>query len=194
MNIDQTFLRQTTKKKFLILFILCSLTAHVLVIVLSLGIEMPAVAHKDMAMKIELEPPQEIAPTRTGQQETPARPFAAGDGKESDFTREASVGLENPRGVYESYLLKIRRRIERLWSYPPQALAESREGSAVIRFTIAADGALAGSSVLSSSGSALLDDGALACIKAASPFEPLPASFNLSLLNVTATFSYRINL
>lgn len=182
------------KKKFLILFILFSLTVHALVIVLSLGIDIPAVAHKDTAMKIELEPPPEIAPAHIGRQETSARTFAAVNGKESESTREASVGLENPGGVYESYLLKIRRRIERLWLYPPQALAESREGSAVIRFTIAADGALAGSSVLSSSGSPLLDDGALACIKAASPFEPLPASFNLSLLNVTATFSYQINL
>ncbi|MCK9365149.1 MAG: energy transducer TonB [Syntrophales bacterium] len=181
------------KKKFLILFILFSLTIHALVILLSLRINLPAVTHNDPVMKVELKTPQEVEKPRARHSKTPTRTFAD-DGTEADPAREASVGLENPGGVYEPYLLNIRRRIERLWSYPPQALAENREGSAVIRFTIAANGTLAGSSVLTSSGNFLLDEGALACIRGASPFDPLPASFNLSLLNVTATFSYRINL
>ncbi len=182
------------KKKFLFLFVLFSLAVHALVIGLSLRIDMPAVAHDDPVMKIDLQPPQELAKTGFSRQKKYPAPTFSGDGTEAELTREATVGLENPGGVYEPYLLNIRRRIERRWSYPPQALAENREGSAVIRFTIDASGSLKGSSVLSSSGSALLDEGALACIEAASPFEPLPASFNLSLLNVTATFSYRINL
>jgi len=185
------------KKKFLFLFILFSLAIHTLVIGLSLRIDTPAVVHDDPVMKIDLQPPQpKQEPAKAGfsiRKKYPAPTFS-GDGTEAELAREASVGLENPGGVYEAYLLKIRSRIERRWSYPPQALAEKREGNTVIRFTIEASGSLKGSSVLSSSGSALLDEGALACIRAASPFEPLPPSFNLSLLNITATFSYRINL
>jgi TonB family protein len=123
------------KKKFLIIFVLVSLTVHALVIAFSFFMDKPAVPHSDKTLKIDS-----------------------------------------------------------LWTYPPQALSENREGSAMIRFTIAANGSLADSSVLSSSGSALLDDGVLACVRAASLFEPLPGSFNISLLNVTATFSYRTNL
>ncbi len=181
------------KKKFLILFMLFSLAAHALVIALSLRIDMPAVTQNDKVMKIDLKTLKDTETPRIARKEKPALP-SPGAYPEGALTREASVGLENPGGPYEAYLLLLRGKIERFWTYPPRALAENREGSAVIRFTIAANGALAGSSVISSSGSTLLDEGALACIKAASPFEPLPPSFNLSLLNVTATFSYRITI
>ena len=181
------------KKQFLILFIMFSLTVHALAILLWLHIDISAVTRNDTVMKIELKTPLEVQKTSATPQAATARSFADNE-TETGLIHEASVGLENPGGAYGPYLLNIRRRIERLWSYPPQALAENREGSAVISFTIDAGGILTKSSVISSSGSALLDDGALACIKAASPFEPLPASFKLSRLNVTATFSYRINL
>jgi TonB family protein len=187
------FSRQPMKKKFLIIFVLVSLTVHALVIAFSFFIDKPAVPHNDTAMKIDLKPLQQIEKPRAPDQEKLVQP-AASVSTNPGIAHEASVGLENPGGVYEPYLIKIRRKIDSFWAYPPQALAENREGSAVIRFTIAANGSLTASSVLSSSGSTLLDNGALACIRAASPFEPLPGSFNISLLNVTATFSYRINL
>ncbi len=106
--------------------------------------------------------------------------------------REDSVGLQNPGGPYESYLLQIRRKIEGLWSYPPLALSQNQEGETVIRFTIDAGGALDGYYVTSTSGSPILDEGALAVVRAASPFAPLPETFRLSRLHITATFRYRI--
>ncbi len=181
------------KKKFLIIFVLISLTVHALVIAFSFFMDKPVMPHSDKTLKIDLKPPQKIEKPRVPDRRKPAQPSVY-DGKKPDIAREASIGLENPGGVYEPYLIKIRRKIDSFWTYPPQALAENREGSAMIRFTIAANGSLVNLSVLSSSGSALLDDGALSCVRAASPFEPLPGSFNISLLNVTATFSYRINL
>ncbi len=185
------------KKKFLVFFILFSLAVHAFVIALSLHIAAPPQETDiETMLKVELKTAKEIDDihnTRGKRQVLTPPPKQAAKGFDEPLG-EASVGLENPGGAYESYLVAIRRRIERLWSYPPAALAENREGSAVIRFTISADGVLVGSSVVSSSGSALLDEGALACIRAAAPFAPLPALFNLSLLNVTATFSYRINI
>lgn len=181
------------KIKLLIIFIMVSLTVHALAIVLSLRVDMPAAVKNDKVMKVDLKNSKEIekpSVNKTTQRFT-RREESLPDGA---IFREASVGLENPGGVYEPYLLKIRRKIENLWLYPPQALAEGREGRAVIRFTIAANGALASSTLVSSSGSALLDGGALACIRAASPFEALPTSFEISFLHVTAAFSYRIDL
>ena len=181
-----------TAKKFLIPFILASLAGHALVIALTARIDMRDSPRPEKVMNVELKAPTEIEPppysSRSGQT-APAAPSAA----EPRGYREDTIALQNPGGPYESYLLQIRRKIEGLWSYPPQALSEKREGSAVIHFTIDADGALTGYYVTSTSGSPVLDEGALAVIRAASPFAALPATFNLSRLHVTATFRYRMN-
>ena len=179
-------------KKFLIPFILVSLAGHALVIALTARIDMRDSPRPGKVMNVELKAPTEIEPplysSRSGQT-APAASAAA----EPRGYREDTIALQNPGGPYESYLLQIRRKIEGLWSYPPQALSEKREGSAVIHFTIDADGALTGYYVTSTSGSPVLDEGALAVIRAASPFAALPATFNLSRLHVTATFRYRMN-
>jgi protein TonB len=179
-----------TAKKFLIPFILASLAGHALVIALTARINMSDSPRPEKVMNVELKTPMEVesrSSARSGQAAQASRVTT------TRGYREDSVALQNPGGPYESYLLQIRRKIENLWSYPPQALSEKREGNAVIRFTIDAGGTLAGYYITSTSGSLILDEGALACVRAASPFAPLPGAFNLSLLHVTATFSYRIN-
>ena len=179
-----------TAKKFIIPFVLASLAGHVLVIALTARINMTGGQQPEKVMKVELKTPAEVEPpphpSRSGKQAPTARAAAAGG------YREDSVALQNPGGPYESYLLQIRRKIEGLWIYPSQALSEKREGNAVILFTIDASGTLASYYITSSSGSPILDEGALACVRASSHFAPLPEAFNLSLLHVTATFSYRM--
>jgi TonB family protein len=184
------------KTRFLVLFIMFSLAVHALAIVLSFNVSAPwHDPDAETSMKVDLTTAGELEKKHNHARGSKTRP-PVGDGGDGSYkqAREASVGLENPGGAYEAYLLGIRSKIEKFWHYPSAALGENREGSAVIRFTIAADGALANSTVISSSGSVLLDEGALACVRAASPFDPLPASYNLSLLNVTATFNYRITI
>jgi len=178
-----------TAKKFLIPFILASLTGHALVIVLTARIDRSDGPRPEKVMDVELKTPTEVEPPPALARTDPA---AAARATAARGYREDSVALQNPGGPYESYLLQIRRKIEGIWSYPSQALSEKREGNAVIRFTIDAGGALTGYYVTSSSGSPILDEGALACVRAASPFAPLPGAFNLSRLHVTATFSYRM--
>jgi len=181
-----------TAKKFLIPFILVSLAGHALVIALTARIEMTGGPRPEKVMNVELKTTEEVEtpPSAARSRQTaPTVPAAA----ETRGYREDTVALQNPGGPYESYLLQIRRKIEGRWSYPAQALSQKQEGEAVIRFTIGADGALTGYYVTSTSGSPVLDEGALAVIRAASPFAALPATFNLSRLHVTATFRYRIN-
>jgi len=182
-----------TAKRFLIPFILASFAGHALVIALTSRIDRSPVAPPpETVMNVELKTPAEVKPPAPASaRNEPAAPASPGTATGHD--REDSVALQNPGGPYESYLLQIRRKIEALWSYPSQALSEKREGNAVIRFTIDAGGSLAGYYITASSGSPVLDEGALTCIRAASPFAPLPVAFNLSRLNVTATFSYRMN-
>jgi len=180
-----------TAKKFLIPFILASLAGHALVIALTARIDMRDSMRPEKVMNVELKTPTEVEPppaSTRSEQVAPAARATATRGY-----REDTVALQNPGGPYESYLLQIRRKIEGLWSYPAQALSEKREGSAEIHFTIDAGGALNDYYVTSTSGSPVLDEGALAVVRAASPFAALPAVFNLSRLHVTATFRYRMN-
>jgi protein TonB len=180
-----------TAKKFIIPFVLASLAGHALVIALSTRISMSESPEPEKVIKVELKTPRDVekpsSPVRS-------RPMtrAASAAARTMGGREDSVGLHNPGGPYESYLLQIRRKIEGLWSYPPQALSQKLEGSAVVRFTIDARGSLNDYYVTSTSGSPILDEGAISVVRAASPFAPLPAVFNLSRLHVTAEFRYRI--
>ena len=179
-----------TAKKFLIPFVLASIAGHALVLALTTRVDWtmsPPDAPAQEVMTVELKtPPEDAAPRplpRGGE-----RPQAAGAGG----PREDSAALQGEASPYGAYLLMIRRKIEQLWRYPPQALAGQEEGNAVIRFTIDANGALSGYHVTATSGSQILDEGALAVVRAAAPYAPLPPAFNLSRLHITATFSYRM--
>ena len=181
-----------TATKFLIPFILASLAGHALVIALTARIDMTGGPRPEKVMNVELKTTTEVEPPSSSARSEPTAQATRTAKKPAGY-REDTVALQNPGGPYESYLIQIRRKIEGLWSYPAQALSQKQEGSAVIRFTIDAGGALNGYYITSSSGSPILDEGALAVVRAASPFAPLPAVFHLSRLHVTATFSYRIN-
>ena len=174
-----------TAKKLLIPFVLASLTGHALVIALTTGFDWTGHPRPEEVLTVELKaPPEEAAqPDPPRREETP--PEVGGKG------REDSVDLQSKKSRYDSYLLTIRRRIERQWSHPSRALPDKKEGKAVIRFTIDASGALKGVRIATASGSPALDEGTLAAVRAAAPFAPLPATFNLTRLHITAVFNYR---
>lgn len=183
-----------TAKKFLIPFVLASLAGHALVLALTTRVDWAVSPPDEPAQEVitvEIKAPLERAAPR------PHRPSRRGEhpkmvGVGGGGAREGSVALQGEQSPYSAYLLTIRRKIERLWSYPPQALAQQEEGNAVIRFTIDADGSLSGYHVVTTSGSQALDEGTLAVVRAAAPYAPLPEAFNLSRLHITATFSYRM--
>lgn len=173
-----------TAKKLLIPFVLASLTGHALVIALTTGFDWTGHPRPEEVLNVELKEPIE----NTAQPDPPHRqetsPEAGGK------RREDSVDLQGEKGPYDTYLRLIRRKVERHWSYP-QALPGKKEGSAVIRFTIDASGALERVRIATASGSPALDEGTLDAVRAAAPFAPLPADFNLARLHITAVFNYR---
>ncbi len=178
-------------KKFLILFVLASLAGHALVLALSTQIDWAVTPPSEQAQQkvitVELKAPLKTAARRPHRRSTARRPAA-----DTGAIREGTAELRGETSPYRDYLLQVRRKIEQLWSYPPQAIAEQEEGNAEIRFTIDANGGLSEYHVMTTSGSAVLDQGALAVVKAAAPYAPLPAEYNLSCLHITATFSYRM--
>jgi TonB family protein len=180
-----------TATKFLIPFVLASLAGHALVLALTTRIDWtmsPQTEQTQKVLTVELKAPPEKAVRRP----SPRRRVQSQATRAEEGSREDSVALQGEASPYGAYLLMIRRKIERIWNYPPQALAQQEEGNAVIRFTIDANGTLSGYQVMTTSGSAILDEGALAVVQAAAPYAPLPEAFNLSRLHITATFSYRM--
>ena len=179
-------------KKFLIPFVLASLAGHALLLAVTTRFDWGSApqAPQETVMRVELNTTPEVekqAPAMVSRQAVRATAPSRGTGP-----REDSVSLQGSGSPYEEYLRPIRRKIERLWGYPPQALAQRLEGTTLIRFSIDATGSLAGYYVLTTSGSQLLDEGALRVVQAAAPYAPFPASFNLSQLHLTATFRYQM--
>ena len=84
----------------------------------------------------------------------------------------------------------MKRKIEKKWSYPKEAWARQETGTAVVKFSIAEEGILVDSLIISSSGHDILDSEALRVVRAAGPFNPLPKKFNLLKLNIIAQFRY----
>lgn len=172
-------------KKLLIPFVLASLTGHALVIALTTGFDRTGGTRPESVLTVDLQaiPENPSLPEPPPHKEIP--PVIGDNG------REDSALLDRKSGRYDSYLRMIRRKVEAQWRNPPQAQPEKGEGTTIVRFTIAADGALKGMRVTTASGSPALDQGTLAAIRAAAPYAPLPSHFKLSRLHITATFNHR---
>jgi len=106
--------------------------------------------------------------------------------------REETVDLGSTNIKYVTYLAKIKNKILQIWQYPQKAYENNEEGKVIVKISIDADGRLAGAALISSSGYAELDKGALSVVQTAAPFEPLPGIYELSRLNIVASFHYKI--
>jgi len=82
------------------------------------------------------------------------------------------------------YLAGIRRQIELAKSFPEAARRQEGEGTAQVEFVVLADGRAGGIKLVKSSNNQVLDDEALATIKRAAPFAPIPASFKSSQITL----------
>jgi len=105
--------------------------------------------------------------------------------------REATVDLNSREQRYRPYLKAVREKIERAWIYPEEASALKEQGTTVIRFSLADTGELVDTAIIRSSGFPLLDEASLQAVRTPR-FSPLPENFQLSRLNVIATFEYRL--
>jgi protein TonB len=95
----------------------------------------------------------------------------------SSPTGEAALSAAYVKRNYDY----IHRHIAEKLIYPPQAKRTGILGTAEISFTIQEDGRVSDVTVVSSSGSELLDTAAVEAIYAASPFRPPPAQARLSI-------------
>lgn len=93
----------------------------------------------------------------------------------------------------QGYLAKVRSLLEKNKIYPSQARSRNEQGTVVVRFTIGADGSIAGVSLSSSSGSVILDQAAQETVRKVGRFPPIPAEVQKSSLTVQVPLAYRLH-
>jgi len=88
------------------------------------------------------------------------------------------VGPSTRESILAVYLDSWRQRVERIGTinFPADALSRGVDNNPTLEVTIAPDGRLAAIVVRRSSGNEALDQAALSILRAAAPFEPLPAA------------------
>tara|TARA_B100000700_G_C15048004_1_gene858887 strand:- start:3099 stop:3893 length:795 start_codon:yes stop_codon:yes gene_type:complete len=104
---------------------------------------------------------------------------------------EATVDLNTKEFKYISYMLKIKRKIEMVWEYPPESKNRGEVGKVLVKMSISRDGKLIDVKILQSSGFKRLDNESKSSIIKAAPYPPFPKSWgNLQKLNIRVAFYY----
>jgi periplasmic protein TonB len=100
------------------------------------------------------------------------------------------VSLDTKEIKYLSYFAHIKRRIERVWTYPPGAIANGLQGQLHLKFTLRNDGQVKTVELLRSSGYKVLDKEAWDAVVNGGPFGPFPPTIPDDELHITARFTY----
>ena len=183
-------------QRILVLAIVLSLTGHLVMLVVT-GLMMPGAANDQTPfLSVELRDPDDVVDDRqpdSNPGEAGPVPEGGQKGTASRTRLEDTVDLGDSNSPYIPYLKKLKKKIAALWGYPRQAYERKEEGDVVVRFSLNRNGALEKSLVVTSSGSAFLDLGAMEVIDAAAPYDPFPQEMNLLRLHVVATFKYRLD-
>jgi protein TonB len=101
-----------------------------------------------------------------------------------------AVSLDTKELKYLSYFAHIKRRIERVWTYPQEAIANGTQGQLHLKFVLRRDGQIKTVELLRSSGYKVLDKEAWNAVATAGPFESFPPTIPDDELHITARFSY----
>lgn len=117
---------------------------------------------------------------------TPATPSRPGAGKGNSVTPAGGTGdgadAAGPVSANApNVLAAIRAKILAKQKYPGEARRNGEKGTVKVGFKISLEGAVQALRVLKSSGSAALDDAALAAVRAAAPLPYFPQSIALPL-------------
>lgn len=115
-------------------------------------------------------------------------------GYQDHITDDVPIGdridLNTSEYRYIGYFTAMRKAIELVWNYPPEASRRGLQGEVALEFAIAKDGRTSHIRVIKSSGYEVLDRAIIDAIRLASPFAPLPAGFGKNKLVITGSFRY----
>jgi TonB family protein len=128
----------------------------------------------------------------------PARPsirdqiasLGSGEWAEGQGSAKQTIDLDNREPQYVDYLALLKRRIERVWGYPPEAANNGISGDLLLIFTLNKSGSLIDLRLIRSSGFPVLDEAAIRAVKLAAPYDPFPAYMGSDPWNIRASFTY----
>ena len=121
----------------------------------------------------------------------PEPPKVAALEQENVIVQHESSGAEKKGGdttAQLAYMGKLRSHLERSKVNPRTQLT----GTAVVRFKVAPNGDLISREIVSSSGSKVLDDAALASIDKSSPFPPMPKDLHRDEIEISVPFKFSV--
>jgi TonB family protein len=101
-----------------------------------------------------------------------------------------TISLDSREEYFVEYLSRLKRRVQRVWQYPEEAMKEGIGGELLIIFTLNSTGSLTYIHLVQSSGFPVLDEEALRAVKLSAPFAPFLPQMGDEPLNIRATFSY----
>jgi len=92
----------------------------------------------------------------------------------AEWPEESRPDPENSE-TQSDYFARVQQALEKGKQYPASARQRRLEGEVVLKFTIGRDGAISGLTIIKGSRFSSLDEAALAAVRSAAPFPPLPA-------------------
>lgn len=112
--------------------------------------------------------------------------------KREESKHDNSITFDTREFKYETYMRRLKDRIEGIWHYPADAATRGIYGDLLIRFTIQKNGRLSDVELVRTSGHRSLDQAAMQALKEGEPYWPLPDEWGKDALTVTGHFVYSI--
>jgi protein TonB len=113
------------------------------------------------------------------------------DGDAGGSARQ-TINLDSREDRFVDYLALVKRRVERVWVYPEEALNHGVGGELLLVFTLNKAGSLINVRLVQSSGFPILDEEALRAVKLAAPYDPFPPQMGEEAWNIAASFHYNL--
>lgn len=111
-------------------------------------------------------------------------------GTDADVETSKIINLDTTELKYISYMTKIKRQIELVWTYPTLAIERGEQGTLILQFTIVSTGQLKGVKIIRSSGSKILDNSAVEAITTAAPYPVFPKEWKEEEITIAARMEY----
>lgn len=111
-------------------------------------------------------------------------------GTDADVERSNIINLDTTELKYISYMTKVKRQIDLVWTYPALAIERGEQGTLLLQFTIVSTGELKDVRIIRSSGSQILDSAAVEAIKRAAPYPLFPKEWKEKELTIAARMEY----
>jgi len=145
----------------------------------------PEIVRSEPAVKAASVAPRPAAPSSAASPAArgPSKAKAGAGGKAGNVQGKASLS------TYQSRLVAHLRRFR---AYPSAARNKRIEGVARVSITIERSGRVTAASLVGSAGHSVLDRAAIAMVRRASPFPPIPAGLGRSQITIRAPIRFDI--